>query len=33
MMEERLGKPCLGVVPYLPGLAHWKKKIALVSHP
>jgi adenosylcobyric acid synthase len=21
MMEERLGKPCLGVVPYLPGLA------------
>src|SRR6202021_50158 len=21
MMEERLGKPCLGVVPYLPGIA------------
>ena len=21
MMEERLGKPCLGVIPYLPGLA------------
>ncbi len=21
MMEERLGKPCMGVVPYLPGLA------------
>src|SRR5271168_1114556 len=21
MMEQRLGKPCLGVVPYLPGLA------------
>jgi len=21
MMEERLGKPCLGVVPYIPGLA------------